>query len=300
MVASPHLKRLTFPLAAGAAAVLGCVFAVLVALIPGETLESMVIDSGIAAVLSAAEPPLGITARLALMLTVGAGVALFAWFGFYLIVGSRSLSFAKQSEVMGKEDGVPVLRRADAHPDAPPRRPLFAARDLGTPFLDVKAAPIERLIPKDLDQPISAFDPHALRLDPLPMPEPVAALKRVIAEPVPLTPAPDLVPMAPLRRPATYEAFERLETFDLPVQAVPPLATPAYAPIAPVLSQPEPVAQHREAASIHALLDRLERGAVNRAPTPRAAVLPVAPEPPRASNDSLQNALGALRQLATR
>ena len=37
---------------------------------------------------------------------------------------------------------MPVLRRADAHPDAPPRRPVFANSDLGTPFLDVKAEPI--------------------------------------------------------------------------------------------------------------------------------------------------------------
>lgn len=32
------------------------------------------------------------------------------------------------------QDAAPVLRRADAHPDAPARRPIFAGSDLGTPF----------------------------------------------------------------------------------------------------------------------------------------------------------------------
>ena len=31
------------------------------------------------------------------------------------------------------EPEAPRLRRADAHPDAPSRRPLFAGRDLGEP-----------------------------------------------------------------------------------------------------------------------------------------------------------------------
>lgn len=32
------------------------------------------------------------------------------------------------------------FRRADAHPDAPPRDPIFASRDLGEPFMDVAVA----------------------------------------------------------------------------------------------------------------------------------------------------------------
>ena len=32
------------------------------------------------------------------------------------------------------------FRRADAHPDAPPREPIIASRDLGEPFMDVAAA----------------------------------------------------------------------------------------------------------------------------------------------------------------
>ncbi|PXA89349.1 hypothetical protein DMC47_28730 [Nostoc sp. 3335mG] len=33
------------------------------------------------------------------------------------------------------------FRRADAHPDAPPREPIIASRDLGEPFMDVAAPP---------------------------------------------------------------------------------------------------------------------------------------------------------------
>jgi hypothetical protein len=33
------------------------------------------------------------------------------------------------------------FRRADAHPDAPPRAPIIASRDLGEPFMDVVAPP---------------------------------------------------------------------------------------------------------------------------------------------------------------
>lgn len=283
MVALLRRQRLSLPLALVAAGALGVVIAMLVALIPMETLEGIVVDSGIAAVISAAEPPLGFTARIALMILAGGGVASFAWFGFYLIVGGRMVTIGK-SDV----DGVPVLRRADAHPDAPPRRPLFANQDLGTPFLDVKAPPVERELPADLDQPIAMFDPGALRAEPMAMPDPIA----------------------PLTRPPVFDRNERFETFELPVRSSPPpLRTPVYAPIEPPpyramarapAPEPTPAPRRRvenaEAASIHALLDRLERGVVTREIKPNP---PVA-KSPRANDDSLQDTLGTLRRLATR
>lgn len=39
------------------------------------------------------------------------------------------------------QDSAPVLRRADAHPDAPARRPIFAGSDLGTPFDMLETGP---------------------------------------------------------------------------------------------------------------------------------------------------------------
>ena len=88
---------------------------------------------------------------------------------------------------------------------------------------------------------------------------------------------PDHTAVAPLhavRNPAVIEAGERFEAFELR----PPVAAP--------LDQP-PIAAPRTDATIHALLDRLERGVSNRAgPPSRPGVV--------------DDALSELRRLATR
>lgn len=55
-------QSLILPVAPLAATVIGVLTAAMFALVPTDLLESMVVDSGIASVLSAAEPPLGLTA----------------------------------------------------------------------------------------------------------------------------------------------------------------------------------------------------------------------------------------------
>ena len=129
-------QSLILPVAPLAATVIGVLTAVMFALVPTDLLESMVVDSGIASVLSAAEPPLGLTARLVLVLLCGGGIGLMAWFALFLTFGARTIVIQRSR---GERGSAPVLRRADAHPDAPARRPLFANTDLGTPFLDVRA-----------------------------------------------------------------------------------------------------------------------------------------------------------------
>lgn len=278
---------MNLPLAPIVAGVLGVGVAAVCALMPAAMLESLVMDSGLPAVLSAAEPPLGTTARL--MLAGGAGglVALFGWFGLFLVLGSRGVSFGK-AEPLG--EAVPVLRRADAHPDAPARAPLLATRDLGTPFLDVKAdkadtedapvplfiEPVEQDLPVDLEQPLAAFDPQA----------------------IPETPMPPPVTVSPLRpRPAVFDSSERFETFDLtPMRraAPPPRLRPAPRP-APVV-QEEPIATARTDATIHALLDRLEKGVTRRG----MSAGPEAEPNPRESERGLEDALVTLRNLARR
>ena len=79
------------------------------------------------------------------------------------------------------DDGALVVRRADAHPDAPPRRPLSLA-DLGG------IAP-----PSDLDTPLSAIDPDAI----------------------------PSVPRAPVRPVAPLASGERLQIFALAVPSAP-------------------------------------------------------------------------------
>lgn len=268
MVASPSRQHLILPVAPLAAAAVGLLTAAVFALLPTGALESLVVDSGIAAVFSVAEPPLGFTARAVLVLLCGGGVALVAWFALFLVLGTRSIVLQRG----GGGEAAPVLRRADAHPDAPPRRPLFANRDLGTPFLEVRARPVHvvadvppvpeaRPIPDDLDQPIASYDPAA-------MPD----------EPADWFPPPARLVSAP-RRP-TFEPGERLETFPLTPKA---------------RSTPEPAVDTPRAdtsATIQALLNRLERSVPRRAPEP----LPE-PLPPR---ETLEDTLSTLRRMATR
>lgn len=235
MVSYFRRSRLTVPVAPAAAVALGLLVALAALFIPAYRLESIVLASGLPAIVAAAEPPLGFTARLVLVTFGGGLVALFTWFGLFMVLGGRTISLG------GATAGadviyVPSLRRADAHPDAPPRAPLFAHRELGVPFLDVRAAPepvpepaplvaadVEpRDLPADLDMPLASFDPVAF-----------AAANGA---------APRFGP------------DERIETFELT-----PIVRGADATSAP---RAEP---RDTEATITALLERLERGVSRRA-----------------------------------
>ncbi len=293
MVESPRSKHLSLPIVPLAATVIGLLTAAMFALIPTDLLESMVVDSGIASVLSAAEPPLGFTARLVLVLLCGGGVGALAWFGLFLIFGARTI-VVQRSRKGGDKGGddvpisTPVLRRADSHPDAPARRPLFANTDLGTPFLEVRArpvhidaaviapnpaaAPVEQPLPTDLDQPLAAYDPAAV-------PE---APRAWFPAPVELN--------TPKRR-QTFDPGERFETFPLTPMVRP--APPPHDEVGPATADP--------AETVHALLDRLERVAAGRrfaqtAP-PESTPEPVVPAP---ISETIEDTLTALRRMATR
>lgn len=228
MVASLHRHRLILPIAPVGAGALGLLTALAFALLPMAAIEQASLAGGLASALPAAAPPLGITARVGLILAGGAGITAIAWAALYLAFGTRALAltFGGATEA---PDEVPVLRRADAHPDAPARRPLFAARDLGEPIDEPE--PIERDLPDDFDQPLADYDPGAIRA-------------------VPAEPVRPVAPLARIERPQTFDAGERFETFAL--------TAPAPTPQRP-----------RPEATIHALLDRLEQGvARNDRPLP--------------------------------
>lgn len=306
--------RFAVPLAPAIAVVLAALGGLMFLLMPTAVLEDLVVDSGIASLVTAAQPPLGITAHFAIAFLVALVAGSVSWFGLFLLIGTRVVAIGRNA----REDGVPILRRADAHPDAPPRRPVFANRDLGTPFLEVTAEsslpmsvadavvyvpPLveERDIPADLDTPLATYrsplDPPLPAPDPLPLgrvDEPVAAPTPIIAPlPVPepavaMDPRPiRVVPESPAIVPPAddpaprFASHERIETFEL---------TPMVRSCEP--SAPLP------SATIHDLLDRLERGVAKRKE---------APAPEREASDeeiptagSLEETLGALRQLASR
>lgn len=302
--------RIVVPIALVAGLGVGTIVALLFLIMPIDVLESMSVDSGIAALVAAAEPPLGLTARFAIAFLAALTVGGVTWFGLSLLIGARTLIVNRGK----RDDGVPVLRRADAHPDAPARRPVFANSDLGTPFLDVKAdaAPMtlaeamamepgdeERNLPVDLDTPLATYlhplDPPLPEPAPLPIvreeepvapapivfavpePEPEAAPEPAVEpEPVvsvePESPRPAEIecPFEPAHRPR-FAPEERIETIEL---------TPAV----------------RATASIHDLLDRLEKGVAKKQPAPEPA--PVAEDVP--PEKSLEDTLDALRALARR
>ncbi len=311
MVAYALVQRLT-PNAALAVAGAAGVCAVLASLVlPAALLEDMVLSSGIAAFVPAAEPPLGTTARLCIGLFAGGLIALVAWMGL-----SALMAWIDSREADGEEgERRPTVRRADAHPDARPRVPLRAS-DLEVPvygrvsapepepeldeaILDLAetAPPEEPVIamgppsegrplhaplpevqelPVDLDQPLAAFDPYAIPAVPMAPPPPVRPLRR-----------------RPARAPI-FDEGERFETFELtpPVRPA-PVAEPYVAP-AP---EPEPVAASPIAApqteaSVHALLDRLEKKLGKFAPPP--------PEPAADPKRKLEDTLSELRRMAMR
>ena len=96
---------------------------------PGDILSQLVGATGLPSVLPAAEPPLGLKARTGL----GAAGAIAVFFAVYLLLRMLDRFGAKAHEEEEREVAAPRLRRRDFHPDAPSRRPLSAARDLGEP-----------------------------------------------------------------------------------------------------------------------------------------------------------------------
>jgi hypothetical protein len=229
MVALIASHRLSLSPGLIAAAIVGGSAALAAALLPEWRFTALVVDSGLPALLPAAAPPLGNTARLALMLLVGglAGGATYA----------AALRFAPVERRVRT-----TARRADAHPDAPLREPVKAMRELGTPFLDavaVQPPPPERDLPSDLETPLAAFDPTAIPDTPRTPSAPVAPLFR----------APD--PVATDPGPMVEEA--RIEVFEF---------TPPLRMVIPAAVEREGAAFAAPAtdATVHDLLDRLEHG----------------------------------------
>ena len=183
-----YRHRLIVPLAPALGGALGLAVAAAIAVMPAAWLESLVMRSGLPAIIAAAEPPLGVTARVLLLLIAGGGVALFAGTGLWLMFGARTVAFGPASA----DPDIPQIRRADSHPDAPPRPPVRAHRDLGAP---PPAAAPERPLPADLDAPLAAYDPGAIPDVPR---EPIRAVASLVR----------------FERPQLIDPGDRFETFD--------------------------------------------------------------------------------------
>jgi hypothetical protein len=137
---------------------------------PESLFSGLVETSRLPDIVPAAQPPLGETARLA-----ATGAASFLTFpavwGLMALLGKAPASRKPDVEPnVEPEAEAPKLRRADAHPDAPARRPLLA-RDLGEP-LDLEDFPQpggeEPEIAEAGPRPLPAFlVPEPLEAEPL-------------------------------------------------------------------------------------------------------------------------------------
>lgn len=271
MVALTASQRMNLDPKLIATAVVALVAGTVAGLLPAWRIEALVMEIGLPALLPAAAPPLGTTFRLGLIVAAMALAGGATW--------AAIDRFAPTRRVVRT-----VTRRADRHPDAPVREPVMAMRDLGTPFLDVGAAPEERDLPRDLDQPLAAFDPTAIPDTPLTPSEPVKPLFR--AEPVDVSVA-ALPDHTTIPDPDPVVEHVRIETFEVtPTYRHPVLAAVPDADMAAAIAGPE------TEATIHALLDRLERGVRRRGGGPALVE--------RAHSGDLDEALATLRRFAAR
>lgn len=181
------------------------------------------------------------------------------------------------------------LRRADAHPDAPPREPIIASRDLGEPFMDVGTA-----APSAVHEDASADEQPWWPENEIPDEIPDAEYVEVSGD----DPVADDAAIATSAADADAEAEEaRPAAMAEPVEAAPAdLAAPVEpAPVIPAVAPPpQAVAPERE--SIAAMMERLSAGLERRRRQPEHAMQ----APARDMRPALRDALDELNRLAER
>jgi hypothetical protein len=96
---------------------------------PDPLFTGLVQASRLPDLVAAAQPPLGDTARFA---AIGAAI-LFIFAAVWALMAALGRAPALREAGAEPQVQAPRLRRADAHPDAPPRPPLLA-RDIGEPL----------------------------------------------------------------------------------------------------------------------------------------------------------------------
>lgn len=246
---------------------------------PAPLFETLVERSGLPNMLAFAQPPLGASARLAAMAALALASFLLVW----LILRAFDPVAAEEAEP-DLLFAPPRLRRADAHPDAPSRRPLIANVELGEPERDpllhkkpaLPEAPAPDLpaflVPQPDEDPLEleelAEETEEGAEESLPEEEPAAVVAEIAPEPVvqaePVTPDPDTIETLAARLPDAGDSNQ----------------------------------------SIGDLMGRLENGLARRALEQAEAPEP-APEPdpapqPAAVDDRLRSALNDLQKMAGR
>jgi hypothetical protein len=216
------------PFAPVVAIAFGVMSAILVIAMPQWRFHQMINASGLPNVLSFARPPLGDTARGLTALIAGVGVAALLWLGLsslsVLMKGSRKGPKARGRRI----DPAVVPPNADA--GLPQRRPIFAERDLGAPFMSdevlakqpletpaespfANVPPVPPIAPVPTIAPVEIAAPQQPVFAPLP---PFAPKPPVDAAPEPVLPiersaAPEPAPAAQSAEPSVADLMARLD-----------------------------------------------------------------------------------------
>ncbi len=149
---------------------------------PQDVLSQIVSATGLPSLFAAAQPPLGLTARIAIALG-GAIVTFGLVFVLLRLLDRSGLDSGRDKRAARpEEEGEAPRRRRDFHPDAPVRRPISAARDLGEP---APPEPVRTAVPIWLDEAAPVAAPEAAaEAEPEPEPEP-APEPEPLPEPAP-------------------------------------------------------------------------------------------------------------------
>ncbi|HEX8527169.1 hypothetical protein [Allosphingosinicella sp.] len=256
-----HVERGAIDVPLAALAALAVAFALFA--MPMDLVSRLIELSRLPDFFPAAAPPLGTKARAAISL-IGA-VAAFA--AVLLLLRKLSAAPAEAPARRHEPDyDPPRQRRSDAHPDAPPRRPILAGRDFGEPGAKLQA-------------------------DPPPRPEPQP--ERYVEEPTPWTASEDELELG---GPGTEMLVEAAEPEPEPEPEPRPEPVAARGTVA----EPAPV---HEKHSIPDLMLRLERALTRRRgePAQQASRRPREEQPFAArGDDRLGSAIENLQRLASR
>ncbi|TFI59028.1 hypothetical protein E2493_07200 [Sphingomonas parva] len=307
-MARPTSRIGLFDLGISAFAALAVGFAA--AAMPEWRLFSLLQMTGLPDILAAANPPLGLKARFGVAALLSAGAFAGVFLLMRLLDRLPARRTAEDFDEQAQAVNLPIrLRRADAHPDNPARRPLIAGRELGEPFdellLDSPAeavpgpettprGPLPSFLVPD-DEPLI---PASGADEPLVPAEREAETVEFVELAPPLAPSVDRAP-PPAFRPVAYPAPEPV------VPEVPPREAVIVAPVETQQTAERPAAPApREAPaasadeSISDLMARLESG-LRRRERPGAGPQ-TAPAADDTVADRLRSAMTDLQRLASR
>ena len=134
-----------FPIELPAAALTAVAVALVTMALPDWRFEGAVAASGLPAIVPAAQPPLGGTARLLVALLLAGVSFAIVWFGLRALDPKLA------------NDDFPAFRAADLHPDAPRRRPILAGAEFGAPADDLPPIEMQIARKRTITEPLPSF-----------------------------------------------------------------------------------------------------------------------------------------------